>query len=251
MRGKGNLAKFCGKCGSRLDENTGLCPNCDALKLQKHYNKIKETGTPVQEVDIYPESDKASDRGNIPPNGKVDKQGKKKELKEKKKAVKKQKRAKRSTGKKVRRFFLKLILVILLLLLLVTGVAGTLVYFDVVDIPFLSEFNQNNLLEIVNERNITVEEENIVMASETEGTATILVTLPDYELLFKNAVTEENPDRYLLKALLLKDYETQEFEMSANVTVENGKRIVHSDEVVHQLLEESLIKAINALSEVK
>ena len=27
------MAKFCGKCGSRLDETTGLCPNCDAEKL--------------------------------------------------------------------------------------------------------------------------------------------------------------------------------------------------------------------------
>ena len=27
-----NMAKFCGKCGSRLDVNTGLCPHCDREK---------------------------------------------------------------------------------------------------------------------------------------------------------------------------------------------------------------------------
>ena len=29
------MAKFCGKCGAGLDEDTGLCPNCDAEKIKK------------------------------------------------------------------------------------------------------------------------------------------------------------------------------------------------------------------------
>ncbi len=29
------MAKFCGKCGSKLDQTTGLCPKCDADKIQK------------------------------------------------------------------------------------------------------------------------------------------------------------------------------------------------------------------------
>ena len=29
------MAKFCGKCGTRLDEATGLCPNCDASALKE------------------------------------------------------------------------------------------------------------------------------------------------------------------------------------------------------------------------
>ena len=28
------MAKFCGKCGTKLDEVTGLCPNCDAEKME-------------------------------------------------------------------------------------------------------------------------------------------------------------------------------------------------------------------------
>ena len=33
------MAKFCGKCGAKLDEATGLCPNCDADKLNKQIEK--------------------------------------------------------------------------------------------------------------------------------------------------------------------------------------------------------------------
>ena len=29
------MAKFCGKCGTRLDETTGLCPKCDDDKLKR------------------------------------------------------------------------------------------------------------------------------------------------------------------------------------------------------------------------
>lgn len=28
------MAKFCGKCGTKLDEKTGLCPKCDGEKLE-------------------------------------------------------------------------------------------------------------------------------------------------------------------------------------------------------------------------
>lgn len=227
------MANYCGKCGSRLDEATGLCPNCDAAKIKQHYDKTTEDKTSVRQEEN------------------IDKRAKKKALKARKKAAKKEKRANWSTGKKVRRFFLKLISIFILLVVLTAGIVGALVYFGVVDIPFLSDFNKNSLLELVNERNIIVEEKNIVMTSEKEGTATIVVILPDYELLFESAVTAENPDNYLLKALFFKNYETQEFELSANVTVENGERVIHSDEVVHQLLEERLVDAINALSEVR
>ena len=238
------MAKFCGKCGAKLDETTGLCPNCDADKMQKDSAQSQLSKVPDQvQADT-----RASEK---PLSRKESKKQSKLERKAQKKATKKKKRANWSTGKKVRRFFLKLILTVILLVVLTAGVMGALVYFGVVDIPFLSDFNQNSLLELVNERNIIVEEENIVMTSDEEGTATIVVTLPDYELLFESAITAENPDNYLLKALFFKDYETQEFELSANVTIENGERVIHSDEVVHQLLEERLVDAINALSEVR
>ena len=94
------MAKFCGKCGARLDEVTGLCPNCYADKMQKDSKKKSKSERRTQ-----------------------------------KKAAKREKRARWSTGKKIRRFFLKLILTVIILAVLAVGITGTLVYFDVVDIP--------------------------------------------------------------------------------------------------------------------
>lgn len=104
------MAKYCGKCGSKLDE-TGLCPNCDAVQKKQCYDE----------------------------NRKLDKRAKKKELKTQKKAAKKEEQAQWPIGKKVRRFFLKLLLTILLLAVLVAGVTGVLVYFNVVDIPTIEQ----------------------------------------------------------------------------------------------------------------
>ena len=35
------MAKFCGKCGSKLDQTTGLCPECDADKIERNKRKKK------------------------------------------------------------------------------------------------------------------------------------------------------------------------------------------------------------------
>lgn len=63
--------------------------------------------------------------------------------KEKKKQIKKdQKKAKRaamSVGEKIRQFFLRLFLSVLVLAILVAGVIGLLVYYDIVDIPFVKD----------------------------------------------------------------------------------------------------------------
>ena len=54
-----------------------------------------------------------------------------------------------------------------------------------------------------------------------------------------------------MKALALGDYEIREYEEVVTVTVADDVTTIHSDEVVHKLLEEALINAINALSEVE
>ena len=48
-----NVAKFCGKCGSKLDESIGLCLNCDADKLNK------QTETPEAVEKPRPKQDTA------------------------------------------------------------------------------------------------------------------------------------------------------------------------------------------------
>ncbi|MCD8027315.1 MAG: zinc-ribbon domain-containing protein [Erysipelotrichaceae bacterium] len=29
------MAKYCKKCGTQLDDDTGLCPKCDAKKIKR------------------------------------------------------------------------------------------------------------------------------------------------------------------------------------------------------------------------
>lgn len=238
------MAKFCGRCGTRLDEATGLCPNCDAAKLEASSVQKKPPERTEQNQEVVQKVEK-------PLGKKEEKKKRKAEKKATKKAKKKEKRAKLTTGQKVRRFFLKLFLWLVLLIVIAGGTIGGLSYMGIIDIPFLSNFNEDNILETLNERAVVVEETDIVMETDTEGTATVIVKMPDYELLFKEAYASENPDQYLVKALALRDYEIREYEEVATVTVAGDVTTIHSDEVVHKLLEEALINAINALSEVE
>lgn len=119
------MAKFCIKCGSRLDETTGLCPNCDAKELNKRAKGGKNT-----------ESGYDSDSKTTPGKRELKKQ-KKEEKKAQKKALKKAKRANRSLGKRIRKFLLKFVLTIFLLSAITLGCVGTLVYFDILDIPII------------------------------------------------------------------------------------------------------------------
>lgn len=52
------MAKFCGKCGAKLDDTTGLCPNCDADKLNERIENLESVETPKPKQDVVPESEK-------------------------------------------------------------------------------------------------------------------------------------------------------------------------------------------------
>lgn len=126
------MAKFCGKCGAKLDEATGLCPNCDADKLNERSEKPESVETPKPKQDMVSESEKP-----------LSKKEAKKKRKADKKAKKKEKRAQWSIIKKTRRFLLKLLLTVLLLAILAVGVTGILTYLGLVDIPIISETINN------------------------------------------------------------------------------------------------------------
>lgn len=136
------MAKFCGKCGARLDEATGLCPNCDADKMSKDSIQSQPSEAPEQV-----QADKrASEK---PLSGKDSKKKSKSERRAQKKAAKKEKRAQWSTGKKIRRVLLKFIFAILLLVVIAAGTVGTLVYFDVMENPAIEKIlNQIGLIFI-------------------------------------------------------------------------------------------------------
>lgn len=119
------MANFCGKCGAKLDETTGLCPRCDADKLNKHIQ------TPTPKQDTISESAKPLSKKEAKKKRKTDKKVAKKERK-------KEKRAK-LTMEKIRRFFLKFFAIVLALLVVSGCAAGALVYFEIAEIPVLND----------------------------------------------------------------------------------------------------------------
>lgn len=124
------MAKFCGKCGAKLDEATGLCPNCDADKLKEQSTPSEQIETSIQKQEVVPEAEKPLNKREAKKQHKADK-------KVEKKAKKKEKRAAMTTGQKVRRFFLKLIAILSVLAILVAGIVGTIMYLGIVDIPVI------------------------------------------------------------------------------------------------------------------
>lgn len=238
------MAKFCGKCGAKLDDTTGLCPNCDADKLKEQSDKSEAVDVAKSTQETVPASEKPLSKKEAKKKRKADK-------KEVKKAKKKEKWAKLTTGQKVQRIIFKLLLGLIILISFSVGIIGGLLHLDVIEIPVVTAYREDKLLEFINTKNIIVEESAIEMTSDTEGIATIIVQIPNYESLFKEAALTKNPEQYLFKSLVMKQYEIQKIEATASVTVENGSTIIHSDDVVQQLIDESLVNAINALSEVK
>mgnify|MGYP005761771089 FL=1 len=110
------------------------------------------------------------------------------------------------------------------------------------------EDRQQEKLAELGQETLTVEEGEIRMESETEGEADLMVRLPDYEALFLEALNAEDPDAYLENALENGDYETKQVETRAQVTVEGGNQVVHSEEAAKEALEKELVQAIAALA---
>lgn len=103
------MEKFCGNCGSKLDEMTGLCPKCEKKDNKKELRKQKKI-----------------------------------EKKNLKKQKKKEKWAAKTLGQKAGSIILKIVVVFLILLILVLGVLGALVYKGVVEVAPI-----NTLFEIL------------------------------------------------------------------------------------------------------
>lgn len=178
------MAKFCGKCGAKLDDTTGLCPNCDADKLKEQSDKSEPVDVAKSTQETAPTSEKP-----------LSKKEAKKKRKADKKAKKKEKRAQWSAGKKARRFFLKLALIILFLLIVATGIVSGLSYFGFIQSPAIinvveklgieHESNMENLFEdFANEYQVIAENE--------DGTYTIEIIAPDFASILQKEI-ESNP----------------------------------------------------------
>lgn len=155
------MAKFCGKCGTRLDETTGLCPNCDADKLKR------ESGLRGSE-DILGQMQ--SENREL--------QGKKQE--EEKRATQ-QRKPVNIKGKKPKKKIIKWMLGFFVLLLLVSGV----VYFknsdkSVIDVVLektgVKQENAAFATQII-EEDYVPDEKNIVYENEGFGYVNNMVLL--------------------------------------------------------------------------
>lgn len=123
------MAKFCGKCGTKLDEATGLCPNCDADKLKKAVGQEEPLHAEASDTPVL----------KFTQSKKELKKQKKVEKKAAKRAIKKTKRASWSFGKKIGHYIFKLLMIIFLIGVIVASVIGGLVYLNIVDIPIVCE----------------------------------------------------------------------------------------------------------------
>lgn len=146
------MQKFCKKCGQKLDERTGLCPNCDRNISRKEKRTAK---------------------------------------KEHKKAIKKEKKAEKwaqlTMGQKIKTVCLKILIIVLILLLFVCGATGTLVYFDIVDIPVIAEiFDFFNIKSSEKDAQIPSETEVYPQDGVNTSTGQYTVEHPDADEYYKN-----------------------------------------------------------------
>lgn len=186
------MAKYCGKCGAKLDETTGLCPNCDA-------EKIKEQGTNTSGVseDLSRIQNKEdtylilNEKEQKKETQKADKKAKRAQ----KKAAKKEKRDQWSTGKRIRRFLLKFVLIVLLFLILATGIIGTLTYLGFIQSPTATGVIES--LGLNSESDIArffedFTDEYQVISENKDGSYTLKVEAPDFANILKQEI-EANP----------------------------------------------------------
>ena len=109
------MAKFCGKCGSRLDVDTGLCPHCDQEKLETTRD-LPKTGEEVfqggkdHSLPIAGKQSSSIDNGKKP-------------------------HSRRKKG-----VALKICLILLAVVILLGSILCALTYFDMIRIPLLSGF---------------------------------------------------------------------------------------------------------------
>lgn len=157
------MAKFCGKCGAKLDEATGLCPNCDADKLNERAENPESVEAPKPIQDTAPESAKPISKKEAKKQHKADK-------KAAKKTKKKEKWASMTFGQKIRKVFLKLAMWILLIAVFAGVAIVGLSHYNIITIPGINEF-----LDFIGLRH------------ETAGSAEeYKVNAPDAESYYKN-----------------------------------------------------------------
>ena len=121
------MAKFCGKCGAKIDETTGLCPNCNKTE--------RRVQPPVQGGNAKPVNPGVQ-RKNQTRNGSQTRIGAAAQKRAASPETKKQTEEKPKKKKKSKAP--AIIAILLVLIIACVGVIGYLVYSDKLDIPFVN-----------------------------------------------------------------------------------------------------------------
>ena len=166
------MPKFCGKCGSKLDDRTGLCPNCNKDELQKTI--LTESKQSLE----HQEDNTAQD---IPIQQEKSLTAKQKRDKKKaeKRARKEQIKANRTFGQKLKRFFIKLFVILLVLLILVGSAICVLVYYDLIKVQTI-----NNILTFAGIKELSYSQE--ILRPEDDYKELYEVTPPDADSYYKD-----------------------------------------------------------------
>lgn len=190
------MSKFCGKCGFKLNEN-GFCPNCDYTKIAIQNVQDKKTDS-VQMQRLKQNSGSGNDTYRFHENKdntycmtpkELTLQEKKVKKIEDKVVAKAEKIAEKTTGQKVVGFFLKLLIIILVLVILISSATCALVYFNVLDIPFVSS--------VLNTIGIKNEEEDKIETLPTEGS--IITSSSNTKITVMGVIYADESDNTLIK----------------------------------------------------
>lgn len=219
--------KYCGKCGSKLDKKTGLCPKCDEDQIRSRKRLNKES--------------KVSDSNSQNHRNIHQKDGHRSGHYEKR----------TSFGSRLLRFVFKLLARLLLIAFLVLGAIIFLVYLDIVQFPAIETILYETGIKHNKGETGDFDEESINL----EG---YKVAPPDAEKLFQDnskiieTVNAEDSTRSLTEADLIKilsergfnEYPvTTEYNMQGNY--EEPKSVVSSSSDKHPLYETSYINSSN------
>lgn len=138
------MAKFCKKCGGKLDVENGLCPNCDGKSVKNNSSVTDSIDEAIIENEEIHENNLSTGK---------DKEKRNSVKKADKKALKREKRKHMSTRQKISRIILKLITILLVFFILAIGCICTFIYFGIITTPteqlLLGNFSTDTQSEVV------------------------------------------------------------------------------------------------------
>lgn len=114
-----------------------------------------------------------------------------------------------------------------------------------------SECQQPGLAEITQTNNgcVITKQHPVRMQDAAHGTAELEVSMPDYYQIFTEALAYDDPQGYVSTVLDSGNYPVVSRTATAQVTVQDGQEVVHTDEAIMALLDRELTNVIGEIME--